>query len=195
MHGKLGPQASRRREGERAQWLRSSGELRGEALGGDAGAGAAGEEIEDDALAEAALADLEGLAEQLGGLLEEEDAGGEDADAAGVELEASGDVPGRFGREDADAALQRLVLEHRADEAAQAGRRAADRDRLVGMRDDDAVEEFLDVVADPADLRRRGRVPGDQLVGEGAGADVPGAHRVAPAADRAEDPLGRAAAD
>ena len=32
------------------------------------------------------------------------------------------------------AALQRLVLEHRADQAAQAGRRAADRDRLVGMR-------------------------------------------------------------
>src|SRR5882757_1397037 len=52
--------------------------LRGEALGG-ATVGAAVEEVEDDPLAEAALADLQRLAEQLGDLLEQEDAGGEDA--------------------------------------------------------------------------------------------------------------------
>src|SRR6202000_2053988 len=85
-----------------------------EALGA-AAVGGPVEEVQDDALAEAALADLEGLAEELGDLLQEQDAGGEDADATGVELEAPGDVGGGFGGEDADRALQGLVLEHRAD--------------------------------------------------------------------------------
>src|SRR5829696_8465113 len=77
------------------------------------------EEVEDDSLARAALADLQGLAKQVGELLQEQDPGGKDADPGGVELEAAADVSRRVAGEDADAALQRLVLEHGADEAAQ----------------------------------------------------------------------------
>ena len=59
----------------------------GEALGAGAVAGPV-PEVEDDALAEAALADLEGLAEQLGDLLQQQHAGGEDLHPARIELEA-----------------------------------------------------------------------------------------------------------
>ena len=93
------------------------------------------------------------------------------------------------------AALQRLVLEHRADQAAQRGGGAADGDGLRRMLDLDPLEDVVDAVADLADLRRRGRVGGDQLVGEDAGADLPGAHLLGAAGDGAEDHLGRAAAD
>ncbi len=92
-------------------------------------------------------------------------------------------------------ALQGLVLEHRADQAAQRGGAAADRDRLGRMLDLDPGEDVVDAVADLADLGRRGRVGGDQLVGEHAGADPPGAHLARPAGHRAEDHLGGAAAD
>ena len=65
----------------------------------------------------------------------------------------------------------------------------------AGLLDLDPLEDVVDAVADLADLRRRGRVGGDQLVGEHAGADPPGAHLLDPAGDGAEDHLGRAAAD
>ena len=93
------------------------------------------------------------------------------------------------------AALQRLVLEHGADQAAQRGGAAADGDGLGGVLELDALEDVVDAVADLADLRRRGRVGADQLVGEDAGADPPGAHLLDAAGNRAEDHLGRAAAD
>ena len=93
------------------------------------------------------------------------------------------------------AALQGLVLEHRADQPAQRGGAAADRDGLGRVLDLDPLEDVVDAVADLADLRRRGRVGGDQLVGEDAGADPPGAHLLGAAGDGAEDHLGRAAAD
>ena len=120
---------------------------------------------------------------------------GEDADAARVELEAARDLGGRVAAEDADAALERLVLEHGADQAAQRGGAAADRDGLRRVLDLDSIEDVLDAVADLADLRRRGRVGGDQLVGQNAGADPPGAHLLGAAGHGAEDHLGRAAAD
>ena len=112
-----------------------------------------------------------------------------------VELEAAGDLGGGIAAEDADPALQGLVLEHGADQAAQRGGAAADGDGLGGVLDLDPLEDVVDAVADLADLRRRGRVGGDQLVGEDAGADAPGAHLLDPAGDGAEDHLGRAAAD
>ena len=65
----------------------------------------------------------------------------------------------------------------------------------AGMVDLDPLEDVVDAVADLADLGRRGRVGGDQLVGEDAGADAPGAHRLDAAGNGAEDHLGRAAAD
>ena len=58
--------------------------------------------------------------------------------------------------------------------------RAADRDRLGGVLDLDPVEDVVDAVADLADLGRRGRIGGDQLVGEDAGADLPGADLARP---------------
>ena len=64
-----------------------------------------------------------------------------------------------------------------------------------GVLDLDPLEDVVDAVADLADLGRRGRVGGDQLVGEDAGADLPGADLLDPAGDGAEDHLGRAAAD
>ena len=152
--------------------------LRLAALGGEPNTravDAAVQHVEDDALAQAALADLQWLTEQLGDLLQQQHAGGEDADSFGVELEATGDVGGRVAAEDADAALQGLVLEHGADQAAQRGGAAADGDRLGRMLDLDPVEDVVDAVADLADLSRRGRVGGDQLVGQNARADSPGA--------------------
>ena len=65
----------------------------------------------------------------------------------------------------------------------------------VGLVDLDPGEEVVDAVADLADLRRRGRVGGDQLVGQHAGADTPGADLPHAAGDGAENDLGGAAAD
>ena len=47
-----------------------------------------------------------------------------------VELEAPGDVGGGLAGQDPDPALERLVLEHRADQSPQRGGAAADRDGL-----------------------------------------------------------------
>ena len=63
------------------------------------------------------------------------------------------------------------------------------------MVDLDPLEEVVDAIADLADLRRRRRVGGDQLVGQGPRADLPGAHLLGAAGHGAEDHLGRAAAD
>ena len=73
--------------------------------------------------------------------------------------------------------------------------RAADRDGLRRVLDLDPIEDVVDAVADLADLRRRGRVGCEQLVGERAGADLPGADLAGAAGGGAEDHLGRAAAD
>src|SRR4051812_7300241 len=72
--------------------------------------------VEDHTLPQTALADLQRLAEKLTDLFEDEHAGGENLDPARVEFEALGDLGGRIAGEHADAALERLVLEHGADE-------------------------------------------------------------------------------
>ena len=139
------------------------------ALAGRAVGAVAVEEVEDDPLAEAALADLQGLAEQLGDLLQEEDAGGEDADPARVELEASGDVGGRVAGEDADrrAPGSRTRAPRRPGGAARSALPPT-ATACVGVLDLDALEEVLDVVADACgspppragrrrSARRRGR--------------------------------------
>src|SRR3954454_17614369 len=105
------------------------GGLRGKSvnrpLGGDAlrgvAVGAAVEEVEDDSLPQAPLADLQRLPEQVGDLLEQEDSRRQDADPGRVELEAAADLDRRVAGEDADAALQCLVLEHGADQPPQPG--------------------------------------------------------------------------
>ena len=69
----------------------------GRGSGGDGARGPVGravQQLEDDALAEPALADLERLAEQLRKLLEQQHAGGQDANAPRIELEALGDLAG-----------------------------------------------------------------------------------------------------
>ena len=76
----------------------------------------------------------------------------------GIELEPLRDVGDRIAREHPDAALERLVLEDRPDEGPQRGRAAAHGDGLIGLRDLDAVEEVVDVVAELADLARGRRV-------------------------------------
>ena len=57
------------------------------------------------------------------------------------------------------------------------------------------VEEVVDVVAQGADLGRRGRVVGQELLGDRAGADLERAHLAHAVGDRAEDDLRGAAAD
>ena len=103
---------------------------------------------------------------------------------SGIELEAAGDVGGGVAAENPYPPLQRLVLEHRADQPPQRGGAAADGDGLRGLLDLDSREDVVDAVADLADLRRRRRIGGDQLVGEDAGADAPGAHLLAPRPER-----------
>ncbi len=63
------------------------------------------------------------------------------------------------------------------------------------MLDLDSVEDVVDAVADLSYLGRGRRIGGDQLVGEGTGADAPGANLLDAAGNAAEDDLGRAAAD
>ena len=122
--------------------------------------------VEDDALAQAALADLKRLAEQLGELLQQQHAGGEDAHPPGIELEALGDVVDRVAGEHPDRPLERLVLEHRADERRSEVALPPTATAWAGCSNSTSVEEVVDAVADPADLGRRGRVVGEQLVGE-----------------------------
>src|SRR2546430_17633329 len=74
------------------------------------------QQVQDDALAEPALADLERLSEELRQLLEQQHARGQDANAARIELEALRDLEDGVARQDPDRPLQGLVLERRADE-------------------------------------------------------------------------------
>src|SRR4029450_4081093 len=89
------------------------------------------EQREDDSLAQAALADLQRLAEHLRELLEQQHSGRKQLDAARVELEALGALVDLVAREHADRALEGLVLEHRPDQSAQRRGAAAYRHRLV----------------------------------------------------------------
>src|SRR5439155_9246424 len=88
---------------------------------------------QDDPLAQPALADLQGLAEQLREALQQQDTGRQQLDPPRVELEALGDLVDLVAGEDADGALEGLVLEHGADQRPQRGRAAPHRDRLLRL--------------------------------------------------------------
>ena len=105
------------------------------------------------------------------------------AHPARVELEALRDVGDRVAGEHPDRALERLVLEHGADQRPQRGRAAADGDRLAGLVDLDVGEEVVDVVAQRADLGGRGRVVGEELLRERPGPDLEGVDLADAAAD------------
>src|SRR5436190_3430577 len=153
------------------------------------------QEVEDDALSEAALADLQRLAEKLGELLEQEDAAGQDANPARVELEALRDLGDRVACEDPDRPLQGLVLEHRADQRAQRGGASSHGHRLGRLLELHALEELGDLLAHRPELRRRRWIVAEEVVGERAGADLEGMDLANPVADPAEHHLGRPAAD
>jgi hypothetical protein len=148
------------------------------------------EKIENDSLPKAALADLQWLAEQVGELFEDEDASRENVDAARVELELLRDGVHRVTGEHPNSPLERLVLEHRADQRPQGRGTAADGDRLIRMLDLDALEEIVDVIAQPADLGGGRRVVGEELVGDRPRANLEGLHLANAVGDRPEDDLG-----
>ena len=88
------------------------------------------------------------------------------SDATGVELEAPRDLGDLVARQHPDRPLERLVLEHGADQRPQRGGAAADGDGLVGPRELHPLEEVVDVVAQLADSRpTAGRPRG--VLGEG----------------------------
>jgi hypothetical protein len=75
------------------------------------------------------------------------------------------------------------------------GSLASNRHRLIRLIDLDVLEEVADVVADRADLARRRRIVGEEVVRQGAGADLEREHLADAPVDAAEDDLRRAAAD
>ena len=104
-------------------------------------------------------------------------------------------TPRRGRGQDADTALEGLVLENRADRAAHRRGAAADGNGLLGLAGLDAFEAVGDLVAEPADLRRPGRIALQELLGERAGADRKGMDLAHALGEGAEDRLRRAAAD
>src|SRR4051794_11774495 len=113
---------------------------------------------QDDPLAQAALADLQRLAEHLGELLEQQDARGQQSHPPGVELEALGDLGDLVAREDSHRALESLILEHGADQRSQGGGAATHRDRLVRLLELFLLEEVGDVIPKATDLTGRWRI-------------------------------------
>src|SRR5215207_172958 len=128
-------------------------------------------QLQENPLAEPAAGDPQWQAEQVRDRFEYQDAGGQQAHALGVELEALGHLGDRRGREHADPALERLVLELGAHQPAQRGGGAPDRDGALGRRRREPLEGSLHMPAQLLELVHRGRVRAQIGVGEEAGAD------------------------
>ena len=138
---------------------------------------------------------LQRRAEDAARLLEDQHARGEQPHALGVELEAAGDVGRRRAREDAQAALEGVGVEDRADEPAQRPGAAADGVGDRGAGRVEPLEGARDVLADLLQLRGGGRVGAQVGLGEEARADAEGRAPRDPVGERADDELGGAAAD
>ena len=88
-------------------------------------------QLEQEALTQTTTGDAERKLEQVRDRLEDQDSGREQPHALRVELEALGHLRDGVVREHADAALERLVLQLGAQQPAQRGGGAADRDGAV----------------------------------------------------------------
>src|SRR4051795_7780197 len=117
-----------------------------------------GRQLEDDSLADAAVADLERGAERVAHRLEDQHARGQEPHALGVELEALRKVGGRRAREQADRALERLVRKLAPGHPAQRRGAASARDGARDRGRSQTLEHAARVGARGLQLVGRGRV-------------------------------------